>query len=361
MLLMIITRGKAMSLTVKAPGRVVLFGEHQDYLGLPVIPAAIDLHISVTGKIDSSNTYRINLPDLELVEKFKASDLVDLPDRAYLKSCVKVLQREEIIPLKSGVSATVTSKIPIRAGLSSSSALTVVWTKFLAELYDHELDPMKLTELAFKAEVLEFNEPGGMMDQMVSSHGYVNYQEFEEPVRCTRLLTAFPGLVIGDSNEKKDTLNTLSSIRQGVNSALESIDETHVKKVAMDEIEELNNIEPFAKSCLTAAVKNYAYTKSAYTEFRNYKEKFNYDMIGYLMNDHDNVLRDYLDISTPKIEKMILAANKAGALGCKITGSGNGGCMIAFCPGKEKEVTNAIQCEGGIAYPTRVVSGACRV
>ena len=349
-----------MTLTVKAPGRVVLFGEHQDYLGLPVIPAAIDLHISVSGKIDNGSTFRINLPDLGSVEEFSTKDLIDLPERAYLRSCVKILQKEEIIPEKCGVSATITSKIPIRAGLSSSSALTVVWLKFLAELYDHELDPVKLTELAYNAEVLEFKEPGGMMDQMVISHGYVNYEEFE-PVKCTRLLEEFPGLVIGDSNEKKDTLNTLSKIRQGVNNGLESMDKAHVKDVDINEIEDVKKFDPYDKSCLTAAVKNYAYTKSAFTEFRNYKDKFNHDMIGYLMNDHHNVLRDYLQISTPKIEKMISAANKAGALGCKITGSGNGGCMIAFCPGKEKEVANAIQSEGGIAYLTHVVPGASRV
>ena len=32
---------------VKAPGRICLFGEHSDYLGLGVIPAAINLHIAV--------------------------------------------------------------------------------------------------------------------------------------------------------------------------------------------------------------------------------------------------------------------------------------------------------------------------
>ncbi|MHA1542945.1 MAG: GHMP family kinase ATP-binding protein [Candidatus Hodarchaeales archaeon] len=181
-----------MTVTVIAPGRVVLFGEHQDYLGLPVIPAAIDLHISVTGKIDNDSTFRINLPDIGSVEEFSTNDLTDLPERAYLRSCVKILQKEEIIPVTCGVSATITSEIPIRAGLSSSSALNVVWLKFLAELFDHELNPVKLTELAYKAEVLEFNEPGGMMDQMVISHGYVNYEEFE-PVNCTRILTEFPG------------------------------------------------------------------------------------------------------------------------------------------------------------------------
>ena len=350
-----------MTLTVIAPGRVVLFGEHQDYLGLPVIPAAIDLHISVTGDVDTSGKFRINLPDIGLVEEFGPIDLINLPKRAYLKSCVKLLQQEEIIPFNAGTSAIITSKIPIKAGLSSSSALNVVWIKFLAELYGHKLNPMKLTELAYKAEVLEFNDPGGMMDQMAIANGYVNYEEFEPAPTCTRIMKSFPGLVIGDSNEKKDTLNTLSKIRQGVNTGLESIDKTYVKDVEMSELEELKNLNPFAKSCLTAAVKNYGYTKSAYTEFRNYKDEFSHDMIGHLMNDHHTVLRDYLSISTPKIEKMILAANKAGALGCKITGSGNGGCMIAFCPGKEKEVASAIQSEGGMTYVTRVVPGANRV
>ncbi len=38
-----------MSIRVKAPGRVVLFGEHQDYLHLPVIPMAIDKYITIEG------------------------------------------------------------------------------------------------------------------------------------------------------------------------------------------------------------------------------------------------------------------------------------------------------------------------
>jgi galactokinase len=36
-------------LTVKAPDRICLFGERQDFLGLPVIAAVIDLHITVSG------------------------------------------------------------------------------------------------------------------------------------------------------------------------------------------------------------------------------------------------------------------------------------------------------------------------
>jgi galactokinase len=38
---------------VSAPGRICLFGEHQDYLGLPVITAAIDLRLELTAAIQT--------------------------------------------------------------------------------------------------------------------------------------------------------------------------------------------------------------------------------------------------------------------------------------------------------------------
>jgi len=37
-------------LSVSAPGRICLFGEHQDYLGLPVITVAINLRIAIEGR-----------------------------------------------------------------------------------------------------------------------------------------------------------------------------------------------------------------------------------------------------------------------------------------------------------------------
>jgi galactokinase len=111
---------------------------------------------------------------------------------------------------------------------------------------------------------------------------------------------------------------------------------------------------------LLAAVKNFEITKKVFTEFKSKKEDFNKEYIGNLMNEHHSYLRDYLDISTPKIERMIEAATEAGAVGCKITGSGNGGCMIAYAPGKEREVSKAIQQAGGVVYPVSIAPGVGR-
>lgn len=40
-----------MDLSVSAPGRICLFGEHQDYLNLGVIPCAINLRTFIEGRI----------------------------------------------------------------------------------------------------------------------------------------------------------------------------------------------------------------------------------------------------------------------------------------------------------------------
>ena len=68
------------------------------------------------------------------------------------------------------------------------------------------------------------------------------------------------------------------------------------------------------------------------------------------MNQHHSRLRDHLNVSTPKIEAMIDAANEAGAVGCKINGSGGGGCMFAYAPGKASTVADAIESVGGKAF-----------
>ena len=50
-------------ITVTAPGRICLLGEHQDYFGLPIIAAAINLRISVQAQKRDDSLLRVRLPD----------------------------------------------------------------------------------------------------------------------------------------------------------------------------------------------------------------------------------------------------------------------------------------------------------
>lgn len=82
--------------------------------------------------------------------------------------------------------------------------------------------------------------------------------------------------------------------------------------------------------------------------------------LGELLDVHHKLLAQKLGISTPKIEELITVAKNAGALGCKINGSGFGGCMIAYAPDATEEVAKAIEEAGGKAYLVSISDG-CKI
>jgi galactokinase len=74
------------------------------------------------------------------------------------------------------------------------------------------------------------------------------------------------------------------------------------------------------------------------------------EAIGRLLLAHHEQLSRNIQISTEKIDRMVGAAMSAGALGAKINGSGGGGCMFAFAPGRREQVAEAIESVGGKAH-----------
>ncbi|MDQ4140114.1 MAG: GHMP kinase, partial [Bacteroidota bacterium] len=104
-------------ISISTPGRICLFGEHQDYLGLPVIAAAISLRICITGKHRSDKKVVLHLPDINDQEIFELSPQITYEKpRDYFRSAVNVIQRQEEVRLSKGLEVTVRGKIPINSG-----------------------------------------------------------------------------------------------------------------------------------------------------------------------------------------------------------------------------------------------------
>ena len=177
-------------ISVSAPGRICLFGEHQDYFGLPIIAAAIDLRINIQGTRRDDPLLRIDLPDLGEQEEISLEeDLVYRKERDYLRSAVNVLKRKGV-QSATGWDCRIQGTIPINAGTSSSSALVIAWTKFLLEAAREKTlnDPETIAELGFLAEVAEFKEPGGKMDHYASSLGGIVNVSFKQGfISCPKL------------------------------------------------------------------------------------------------------------------------------------------------------------------------------
>lgn len=350
-------------LTVSAPGRICLFGEHQDYLNLPVVPAAISLRLTISGTRRADGWCVVTLPDVHAVERFPlGSPLPYRHQKDYFRSAAVVLARHGLT-FGTGVEATVRSAIPIKAGTSSSSALAVAWVKFLAYMSDQHvaLPPLELARYAYETEVVEFAEAGGIMDQCAAAFGGVLAIEFVPVLTVQPLRVDLKTFVLGDSHEPKDTQAILSRVKNGVLEIvrkLRTIDSEfslhHAHRAELDRYQRALTAEQL--TLLDGTLRNFELTQEARTVLAT--SPLNHRRIGELLTEHHRVLRDVQRISTPKIERMLDAALEAGAYGGKINGSGGGGCMFAYAPERTGHVVEAIERAGGTAYVVHVDEGA---
>jgi galactokinase len=170
----------------KAPGRICLFGDHQDYLELPIIACAINRYITVQGAPNGTDSFVINMPDLgekEVVRsclparQVRESDLIPTKG-SHLKTTLYVVQKYGCNP-DQGYDIIIQGDIPINAGLSSSSAMVVAWVQWLFTTFgcDQHITPELIGKVAYEAEVVAQNSPGGKMDQYTSAIGDMIYLE----------------------------------------------------------------------------------------------------------------------------------------------------------------------------------------
>ena len=157
----------------KAPGRVNLIGEHTDYNGLPVLPAALDRNIIIAFRPNDDGQVRITSPDERYDDtEFEVSGKIPHAPtghwsnyaRAASQAVVSELCREDM-KLK-GFDCFVTGTIPEARGLSSSSALVVAVALSLMEVNGISVSRQRLSEVMARGERYVGTEGGGM-DQAV--------------------------------------------------------------------------------------------------------------------------------------------------------------------------------------------------
>jgi galactokinase len=252
--------------------------------------------------------------------------------------------------------------IPINAGTSSSSALVVSWVSLLLQMADQPLSLSRETiaRLAHRAEVLEFGEPGGMMDHYATAVGDIIYLESEPAIHIDHLRPTLGAFVLGDSCEPKDTLGILKHVKFGMLDALKKIHAFHpsfdlhtAPSASATDYRHLLTADEL--SLLQSNLSDRDILREALMLLSS--PVMDDAQLGSLLNEHQDNLRDAKRISTPKIDRMLTTALKAGAMGGKINGSGGGGCMFAYAPRQPEAVAEAIEKEGGKAYVITINEG----
>ena len=283
----------------KAPGRVCLFGDHQDYLGLPIIACAINRFVEIHGMANDSEEICIEMPDMKTSRSFHIHDPFDHLEKGdHIASVVRVVRRYGCV-LDKGYTITIKGDLPINAGLSSSSAVVVAWIRFLLDAFgcNQKITDELVAKFAYEAEVVEFNSPGGRMDQYTIAIGDIIFLETGDSAKYKKIERSLSSLVIGESGIPKNTMGLLSDLKRKALDSIEAVLEYDLDfNLHLAELEDLDKysdilseeLQPFFYS----SIKNHMITQNALIALN--EEILNYERIGVLMNEHHSILKNIL-------------------------------------------------------------------
>ena len=160
--------------TYFSPGRVNLIGEHIDYHGGLVLPAAISIGTYVAAAMRSDDTVRIYSAGYSTFPlSFSLRDLAKDNENTwvnYAKGVFSVLISEGYT-LTNGINLYIESDMPTSGGLSSSSSLELLLIKLLSDLNNFKISKTQMAILGRKVENEYIGVLSGIMDQFVIAHG----------------------------------------------------------------------------------------------------------------------------------------------------------------------------------------------
>jgi mevalonate kinase len=316
------------TVTVSAPGKLMLFGEHAVVYSHPCIVTAVGERISTTLVETEEPIFTLNAPDVNITNYSKSMDTLctgDVPRGVqFIEHAINVFSKTH--PLHGGITITTASTFSSLYGFGSSSAVTVCVLRGLHQFLNMSVSQKELFTMAYKT-VLDVQGKGSGFDIASAIYGKTIVFETSGPKIEPIEVSALP-LIVGYSGVKADTKTMIEEVKKKKDMYPEKVERIFM---AIEKIVEQSQ-NPLAES--------------------------DWERVGKLMTFNQEYLRD-LGVSTEKLEAMISAAIKAGAYGAKLSGAGGGDCMIALSPpDKSDAVQKAIESIGGEIIPvTTNVSG----
>ncbi|MBQ4897810.1 galactokinase [Paenibacillus sp. Marseille-P2973] len=344
-----------------APGRVNLIGEHIDYNGGYVLPAALEFGttVAVRKRNDKKVTFAsTNLPytaEIELDElgKAKTEEWVDYPVG------VIVELGKKSVTLTSGYDLLFHGEIPNGAGLSSSASIEVVTAFALLSMEGQPTDKVEIAVLSQKAENLYVGVNSGIMDQFAVSNGA---QDHAILLMCDTLeyklvpfKTGAYKLVIGNTNKRRGLVDSkYNERREQCDAALRIVQEeepqiqylAHLSPERFEQMKGKFTDEVLLRRAAHVVEENARVLKSVDALSANDLTAF-----GALMNASHDSLRDLYEVSCMELDVMVEEARKIeGTLGARMTGAGFGGCTVSLV---HEDAVDRFVSEVGSAYKER--------
>lgn len=319
-----------------APGRVNVIGEHVDYNGGWVLPAAIDRCLVLAAAPRPDDRVRLATADFEGVLEFDRRDLA--PGRAqdwsrYVRGVMAGLARAgHEVP---GFDACIASTIPVGGGLSSSAALEAATGLAGLALAGGEMERFALAKLCQRAEHDYAGVPCGIMDQAAvlcceAGHLLLLDCESETFVQTPLASDAWCLLIVNSGVAHELASGEYARRRAACELAAQHLrlrSLRHLPESGLDAALAAPGLTEEMRRCVRHVVTENARTRRcvdalAAGDFR---------AAGALLNASHASLRDDYRVSCAELDAIAAAAQAEPAVaGCRMTGGGFGGSCIAL-------------------------------
>ena len=325
--------GYAPAMTVQAPGRVNLIGEHTDYNDGFVLPCAIDYQTVISCAKRDDRKVRVIAADYDnQQDEFS----LDAPFEShptmmwsnYVRGVLKYLQIRN--PNFGGADLVISGNVPQGAGLSSSASLEVAVGQAFQALYDLPLDGVQLALNGQEAENKFVGCNCGIMDQFASVFGKKgNLIRLD----CRSLEYAyFPfdpkgyKLVLLDSRVKHELVGSpYNDRRASCERVAKMLGQEFLRGATMEQLDAIKD-----------KISEEDYKRARYVIGEEKRvldvcealEKGDYETVGERMYEtHWGMSKDY-EVSCEELDFLATVAKECGVTGSRIMGGGFGGCTI---------------------------------
>ena len=293
-------------ITVSAPGKLLLLGDHAVVYGYPCLVTAVDKRLYVEAEIIEASEDDIITPQVK-ESRFVLETLAYFKEKFHIQDAIRIKTQGDFSH---------------QVGLGSSSAVTVATFEALNILFSLHLTKKEIFDMSYHVTLL-IQGVGSGFDVAAATFGGSLYY-VKGGVKMELLPLSHLPIVVGYSGIKADTPLYIRKVAEAFKQ----------RKGEMDILfQSISDLVEKAKISLL-------------------KEDF--EKVGTLFTENHSILKK-LGVSIPKLDDMVEASISAGAWGAKLSGAGGGDCMIALVSDSKREgVEKAIRKMGGEIIPVTV-------
>lgn len=325
-----------------SPARINIIGEHIDYNGGKVFPAAIDryLYVAIRKRADSKIIYNdVRFPgtyEFDINDNFTFDKKNDYAN--YLNGILSQIKAQGY-RLDSGFEILMVSNVPAGGGISSSSALECGFAYAVIDTFGLKIDRVEIAKLGQMSEHNFMGVNCGIMDQFIIATGKKNTAEMLD---CATLEYEYAPLELGDyrfvvmntNKVRKLSDSKYNERRSQCEEALKILQNNGVDIKALCELtpakwEEVKHF--VSDEIIQKRAKHCVYENQRVLDAVLALKAGDLKKLGSLLNESHASLKNDYEVTGLELDTLAETSQKQpGCLGSRMTGAGFGGCAIAL-------------------------------